>query len=72
MDTFINRFFTKIFCRRKRYELWAEDKFDYRNVERNCIAVFSRRKDAESALQQRRNEAGGEQSIIKFWILERE
>ena len=55
-----------------QYEIWSADYFDYRDVEWSCYAVYTDKEQAETELQRLRSEAGGEDSIIKFRLQERE
>jgi hypothetical protein len=55
----------------KQYEIWSGDFFDYRNVEWYCISVYTGKDKAEKELKQKRKQVG-ENSIIKFQLLERE
>ncbi|MDR3193858.1 MAG: hypothetical protein LBT76_01025 [Tannerella sp.] len=57
---------------KKQYELWGEDTFNYQDIERYRIAVYTDWQEAEAELQKRRQEAGGEKGIMNYWIWERE
>ena len=55
-----------------QYEIWAADYFDYQNVEWNCYAIYTDKEQAETEIQKLRREVGGEHSIIKFKLQEKE
>jgi hypothetical protein len=57
---------------RIQYEIWAADYFDYREVEWNFHSIYADKEQAETELQKLRKEAGGEHSIIKFRLKEKE
>lgn len=69
------QFLTKLFRKRNpkiHYEIWTADYFDYRDVEWNCYAIYTDKEQAETELEKLRRNAGGEHSIIKFKLQERE
>ena len=55
-----------------QYEIWAADYFDYKDIEWSCHAVYADKEQAEAELQKLRRDAGGEQSLVKFRLQERE
>ena len=55
-----------------QYEIWTADYFDYQDIEWHFYAAYSNKEQAETELQKLRRDAGGEQSIVKFRLQERE
>jgi len=55
-----------------QYEIWAADYFDYQDIEWNFYAVYTDKEQAEAELEKLRRKAGGDHSIIKFRLQERE
>lgn len=69
----IRQIFSKIFYSNRKpvfktvYQIWRLDGFDYRNVDRDCIAAYTNREEAERILRECRQQVGPN-SIIKFWM----